>query len=160
MEAYRRHMHITMTAVPSCLRRLPGALEQLWLQPITMNQVNKEAKILYFLHKMIVCNGGFDDIWRMAAAKAQSLGIGKANQRLQFAQLKGMAEGLSFGLRNAGFQVSKCLPFGPVEKVIPYLLRRAEENRGLLSASTVDRQLMSMELKRRLKGAILGREIN
>ncbi|XP_043703346.1 proline dehydrogenase 2, mitochondrial-like [Telopea speciosissima] len=97
---------------------------------------------------------------RMAAAKAQSLGIGKANHRLQFAQLKGMAEGLSFGLRNAGFQVSKCLPFGPVEKVIPYLLRRAEENRGLLSSSTLDRQLMSMELKRRLKVAILGREID
>ncbi|KAJ4960899.1 hypothetical protein NE237_020809 [Protea cynaroides] len=96
---------------------------------------------------------------RMAATKAQSIGIGKANQRLQFAQLKGMADGLSFGLRNAGFQVSKYLPFGPVEKVMPYLLRRAEENRGLLSASTLDRQLMSMELKRRLKVAIVGGEM-
>ncbi|KAF8399201.1 hypothetical protein HHK36_015066 [Tetracentron sinense] len=95
---------------------------------------------------------------RVAAAKAQALGIGKGNQKLQFAQLKGMAEGLSFGLRNAGFQVSKYLPFGPVEKVIPYLLRRAEENRGLLSASTLDRQLMRRELKRRLKATILGSE--
>ncbi|XP_043700625.1 proline dehydrogenase 2, mitochondrial-like [Telopea speciosissima] len=96
---------------------------------------------------------------RVAAAKAQSLGIGKANQKVQFAQLKGMAESLSFGLRNAGFQVSKYLAFGPVEKVIPFLLRRAEENKGLLSSSTLDRQLMSMELKRRLKVAILGKDM-
>lgn len=78
----------------------------------------------------------------MAAAKAHDMGIGKVNQRLEFAQLYGMSESLSFGLRNAGFQVSKYMPFGPIDKVMPYLLRRAEENRGLLSASTVDRQLM------------------
>lgn len=60
-----------------------------------------------------------------------------------------MAEGLSFGLRNAGFQVSKYLPFGPVEQVMPYLIRRAEENRGLLSTSAFDRQLMRKELIRR-----------
>ncbi|XP_010261927.1 PREDICTED: proline dehydrogenase 2, mitochondrial-like [Nelumbo nucifera] len=96
----------------------------------------------------------------VAARKAQALGIGKGNQKLQFAQLKGMAEGLSYGLRNAGFQVSKYLPFGPVEKVIPYLLRRAEENRGLLSSSTMDRNLMRNELKRRLKAAIRGGQVD
>ncbi|GMP30872.1 hypothetical protein CsSME_00005332 [Camellia sinensis var. sinensis] len=91
----------------------------------------------------------------MAAAKARELQIGKENQRLQFAQLYGMSDSLSFGLRNAGFQVSKYMPFGPVELIIPYLLRRAEENRGLLSASALDRQLLRKELKRRLKAAIL-----
>lgn len=78
----------------------------------------------------------------MAAAKAEELGIGKEEQKLQFAQLMGMADGLSLGLRNAGFQVSKYLPFGPVEQVMPYLLRRAEENRGLISTSSVDRELI------------------
>lgn len=91
----------------------------------------------------------------MAAAKARELQIGKENRRLQFAQLYGMSDSLSFGLRNAGFQVSKYMPFGPVELIIPYLLRRAEENRGLLSASALDRQLLRKELKRRLKAAIL-----
>lgn len=81
-------------------------------------------------------------IGKVAAAKVEELRIGKGNQKLQFSQLKGMADALSLGLRNAGFNVSKYLPFGPVEKVIPYLLRRAEENRGLLSASTLDRQLI------------------
>ncbi|XP_052205600.1 proline dehydrogenase 2, mitochondrial-like [Diospyros lotus] len=90
-----------------------------------------------------------------AATKARDLGIGKGNPKLQFAQLYGMADSLSFGLRNAGFQVSKYMPFGPLELVMPYLLRRAEENRGLLSASTLDRQLIRKEVTRRLQAAVL-----
>ncbi|KAF2313730.1 hypothetical protein GH714_013014 [Hevea brasiliensis] len=92
---------------------------------------------------------------RLAAKKAEDLGIAYWNKKLEFAQLYGMAEALSFGLRNAGFQVSKYMPFGPVETAIPYLLRRAEENRGLLSASGLDRELTRKELGRRLKAAIL-----
>jgi len=75
-------------------------------------------------------------------AKAHELGVGKVKQKLEFAQLYGMSEALSYGISNAGFQVSKYMPFGPVEMVMPYLLRRAEENRGLLAASGFDRQLM------------------
>ncbi|KAI3929896.1 hypothetical protein MKW98_004050 [Papaver atlanticum] len=89
----------------------------------------------------------------VAAAKAQELGLGKSNPKLQFAQLKGMADGLSFALKNAGFQVSKYLPYGPVDMVIPYLLRRAEENRGMLSTSTIDRELMKHEVLRRFKAS-------
>ncbi|XVE71985.1 hypothetical protein DITRI_Ditri11bG0002100 [Diplodiscus trichospermus] len=88
---------------------------------------------------------------QLAASKARDLGIQKGNQKLEFAQLYGMSEALSFGLRNAGFQVSKYLPYGPIDMVMPYLLRRAEENRGLLSASGIDRELMGKELKRRIK---------
>ncbi|XP_057769884.1 proline dehydrogenase 2, mitochondrial-like [Salvia miltiorrhiza] len=88
---------------------------------------------------------------KMAAAKAVDLGIDKGSERLHFAQLYGMADPLSFGLRNAGYRVSKYLPYGRVEQIIPYLLRRAEENRGLLSASSFDRALMRNELIRRLK---------
>ncbi|KAH9625244.1 hypothetical protein KSS87_016281 [Heliosperma pusillum] len=91
------------------------------------------------------------DSGKLAATKARELGIEEKSERLQFAQLYGMSEAFSYGLANAGFQVSKYLTFGPVDEVIPYLLRRAEENRGLLSSSTLDKQLMWMELKRRLK---------
>lgn len=76
------------------------------------------------------------------ATKAEELGIRKQDDNLQFAQLMGMAAGLSLGLRNAGFNVSKYLPFGPVDQVLPYLLRRAEENRGLLSGNNLDIELM------------------
>ncbi|KAL1563218.1 proline dehydrogenase 2, mitochondrial-like isoform X1 [Salvia divinorum] len=87
---------------------------------------------------------------KLAAAKVASLGMKKDNEKLQFAQLYGMAEALSFGLRNAGFKVSKYLPYGPVEHIVPYLLRRAEENRGFVSTAALDRQLMRKELLRRL----------
>ncbi|KAI6670464.1 hypothetical protein NL676_005349 [Syzygium grande] len=92
---------------------------------------------------------------KLAAAKARDLGVGNGNRKLEFAQLYGMADSFSFGLRNAGFQVSKYMPFGTVDMVMPYLLRRAEENQGMLSASTLDRQLTRKELWRRLKAAIL-----
>ncbi|KAJ1296340.1 hypothetical protein BS78_01G293100 [Paspalum vaginatum] len=95
---------------------------------------------------------------QLAAARAQELGIPRGDRNLQFAQLMGMADGLSLSLRNAGFQVSKYLPYGPVEQIIPYLIRRAEENRGLLSASSFDRQLLRKELVRRVKTAVVGRE--
>ncbi|KAF5769794.1 putative proline dehydrogenase [Helianthus annuus] len=79
---------------------------------------------------------------KMAARKARDLGIGKDSDKLEFASLYGMADAMSFGLRNAGFGVSKYLPFGPVSEIMPYLLRRAEENKGLLSSSNLDRHLM------------------
>lgn len=90
---------------------------------------------------------------KLAAKKARELGIGNG-QKLEFAQLYGMSEALSLSLKNAGFQVSKYMPFGPIDTVIPYLLRRAEENRGLLSTSSLDRELFGKELYRRLKAAI------
>lgn len=90
------------------------------------------------------------DSGRAAAVKAESLGLLKGNPHLQFAQLKGMADGLSLSLVHAGFQVSKYLPFGPVEHVMPYLIRRAEENRGLLGNTLVDRSRIRQELRRRL----------
>ncbi|WVZ15440.1 hypothetical protein V8G54_013006 [Vigna mungo] len=91
---------------------------------------------------------------KLAVAKAHELGVGKVKNKLEFAQLYGMAEALSYGLSNAGFQVSKYMTFGPVEMVMPFLLRRAEENRGLLAASGFDRRLMRKELVRRLKAAV------
>lgn len=95
-----------------------------------------DAKKLVMIHIHNIHAG------KMAASRAVDLGIEKDNENLQFAQLFGMSEALSFGLRNAGFRVSKYLPFGPVDQIMPYLLRRAEENRGLLSTSALDRRLM------------------
>ncbi|KAI7727713.1 hypothetical protein M8C21_008346 [Ambrosia artemisiifolia] len=88
---------------------------------------------------------------KLAAQKAREYGITKDSQKLEFASLYGMSEAMTFGLRNAGFGVSKYLPFGPIDQVMPYLLRRAEENKGLLSSSNLDRKLMTKELRRRMK---------
>ncbi|XP_014506847.1 proline dehydrogenase 2, mitochondrial-like [Vigna radiata var. radiata] len=91
---------------------------------------------------------------KLAVEKAHELGVEKVNQKLEFAQLYGMSEALSYGLSNAGFRVSKYMPFGPVEMTMPYLIRRAEENRGVLAASGFDRQLTRKELARRLKALV------
>ncbi|CAH9088743.1 unnamed protein product [Cuscuta epithymum] len=92
---------------------------------------------------------------KMAATKVTDLGMRKDSLKVQFGQLYGMSDALSYSLRNAGFQVSKYLPFGPVDEIMPYLMRRGEENRGVLSASSLDRQLMRNEVKRRLLSTIL-----
>lgn len=90
------------------------------------------------------------DSGRAAAAKAFELGITNRDSRLQFGQLKGMAEGLSLGLVRAGFRVSKYLAYGPVEHLVPYLIRRAEENKGVVRNTLVERRCIRQELIRRL----------
>ncbi|CAH1420870.1 unnamed protein product [Lactuca virosa] len=94
----------------------------------------------------------------LAAKKAREYAIGKDSGKLEFASLYGMADAMTFALRNAGFPVSKYLPFGPVDQIMPYLLRRAEENKGMLSSSALDRQLMMKELKRRMKAYFTEKE--
>lgn len=88
---------------------------------------------------------------RAAAAKVQELGLSRGNPRVQFGQLKGMADVLSLSLVHAGFRVSKVLPFGSVADFIPFIVRRAEENRGLLGNTVIDRQFLRAELRRRLQ---------
>ncbi|XP_010436779.1 PREDICTED: proline dehydrogenase 2, mitochondrial-like, partial [Camelina sativa] len=92
------------------------------------------------------------DSGKLGARKASELGIDKENGKIEFAQLYGMSDALSFGLKRAGFNVSKYMPYGPVDTAVPYLIRRAYENRGMMSTGSLDRQLMRMELKRRLMG--------
>ena len=54
--------------------------------------------------------------------------ISKGDTRIFFAQLLGMSDHISFNLSNAGFNVAKYVPLDPVKEVMPYLLRRADEN--------------------------------
>lgn len=74
----------------------------------------------------------------------------KANDsRVWFAQLYGMSDNISFNLAKAGYNVTKYLPYGPVKSVMPYLLRRAEENTSVAGQSSRELTLIRKELKRR-----------
>jgi proline dehydrogenase len=71
------------------------------------------------------------------------------DSRVWFAQLMGMSDNISFNLANAGYNVAKYVPYGPVELVMPYLIRRAEENTSVAGQSSRELTLIRKELKRR-----------
>lgn len=68
---------------------------------------------------------------------------------VSFGQLYGMSDNLSFNLANAGYNVSKYLPYGPVSDVMPYLMRRANENTSIAGQTSRELRLIQAELQRR-----------
>ena len=68
---------------------------------------------------------------------------------VSFSQLYGMSDNITFNLAHAGCNVSKYLPFGPVEEVIPYLMRRAQENTSVEGQTSRELGLIKKEVKRR-----------
>lgn len=76
-------------------------------------------------------------------------GMKNDDKRVWFAQLYGMSDTISFNLAKAGYNVAKYVPYGPVESVIPYLMRRAEENTSVAGQSSRELMLIRKELKRR-----------
>jgi proline dehydrogenase len=79
----------------------------------------------------------------------EKISIPKDDPRIYFAQLYGMSDNISYNLAHAGYNVAKYVPYGPVEAVIPYLLRRAEENTAIAGQSSREYNLVRKELARR-----------
>ena len=79
----------------------------------------------------------------------QEAGLLPGDERIWFAQLYGMSDNLSYNLAHAGYNVAKYLPYGPVESVMPYLLRRANENTAIAGQSSREFLLVRRELRRR-----------
>lgn len=71
------------------------------------------------------------------------------HSNIYFSQLLGMSDNLSFNLSNAGYNVAKYVPYGPVKAVLPYLFRRAEENTAIAGQMGRELKLISSEIKRR-----------
>ncbi|WP_162055604.1 proline dehydrogenase family protein [Pontibacter pamirensis] len=76
-------------------------------------------------------------------------GIAPDDERVYFSQLYGMSDNLSYNLAKAGYNVAKYVPYGPVEAVMPYLLRRANENTAIAGQSSREFNLIKKEMDRR-----------
>jgi len=79
----------------------------------------------------------------------QELHIEKKDTRIWFGQLYGMSDNISYNLSANGYNNAKYLPYGPVRDVMPYLIRRAEENTSVAGQTSRELKLISAERDRR-----------
>ena len=84
-----------------------------------------------------------------AAETMQQKGLQPNHHHVYFSQLFGMSDNITFNLADAGFNVCKYLPYGPVKDVVPYLMRRAQENTSVAGQTGRELGLIRREMKRR-----------
>ena len=75
--------------------------------------------------------------------------IPKNHSHVNFCQLYGMSDNITFNLAKAGYNVAKYLPYGPLKEVIPYLIRRAKENTSITGDMSRELQFITQEINRR-----------
>ena len=76
-------------------------------------------------------------------------GLQKSDKRVEFAQLLGMSDNLTYNLSFHGYSSSKYVPYGPIQTVFPYLTRRAEENSAIDQQTSREMDLLAFEISRR-----------
>jgi proline dehydrogenase len=84
-----------------------------------------------------------------AAQYMESHNIPPDHPHVWFSQLYGMSDNISFNLAHSGYLVAKYLPYGPVKDVVPYLMRRAQENTSVAGQTGRELSLIKRELRRR-----------
>ena len=92
-----------------------------------------------------------DSNYRLAAL-IDKKGLKHDDPRIFFAQLLGMSDNISFNLAHEGYNVTKYVPYACVKEVIPYLIRRAEENTSVAGQTTRELNMLRREMNRRKKG--------
>jgi proline dehydrogenase len=93
-----------------------------------------------------------------AVREMSRLGVPAHDGTVTFGQLYGMCDHVSLTLGQSGYEVYKYLPYGPINEVMPYLIRRANENRAMMKGADKYRKLISRELRRRAKSSFTRRE--
>lgn len=87
---------------------------------------------------------------RFAIDKMKEIGVQPEDKVICFGQLLGMCDYITFPLGQSGYSAYKYIPYGPVKEVLPYLSRRAQENKGILKKIKKEKRLLSQEILRRL----------
>jgi proline dehydrogenase len=113
----------------------------------THNQASVEHTLRRMRELQLVSNNSST---KSDAPKQSDVSSNFSSSGVSFGQLLGMSDHLSFPLGAHGYSVYKYLPYGKVSEVMPYLLRRAQENSSLLGGAVHERQLLAQEVKRRL----------
>ncbi|MBB6272529.1 proline dehydrogenase [Pedobacter cryoconitis] len=97
----------------------------------------------------VVCGTHNEASCRVLAELLDSHQIKHDHSHVYFAQLLGMSDNLSFNLSDAGYNVAKYVPYGPVKAVMPYLFRRAQENTSVAGQTSRELDLIAREKQRR-----------
>lgn len=112
-----------------------------------------DASILFcteHLDRIAICAGTHNENSSMKLAEImQKKNIEPLNKHVFFSQLLGMSDHISFNLANAGYNVAKYVPYGPVREVLPYLIRRAQENTSVKGQTGRELSLIIKEKERR-----------
>lgn len=123
-------------------------------------QLNKEATdkdfnaalefCLDHMNRIAMCCGTHNEESSLLLTKMmKERDIPADNPQIYFSQLLGMSDHISFNLSKANYNVAKYVPYGPVKEVMPYLIRRAEENTSVSGQTSRELNLIEEELERR-----------
>lgn len=135
------------------------AAEMEYKSPIHLSKVETDQDFDKAVHYAIenidilsICMGTHNEESCLLCIKLmEENGINKNDTRIWFAQLLGMSDNISYNLANAGFNVAKYVPYGPIESVMPYLFRRADENTSIAGQSSREFLLVKKERERRMR---------
>jgi proline dehydrogenase len=104
---------------------------------------------LQYIAVVIASHNEYSNLLGVKLLQKRSLPLN--HEHVHFSQLYGMSDNITFNLAKAGCSVSKYLPFGPIKDVIPYLMRRAQENSSVSGQTGRELGLIKKELERRAK---------
>ncbi len=136
------------------------ALELNYTSPINANKADSDAEYDNALHlclenmeDMAICAGSHNEkssllLTELMAQKK----IAPNDKRIYFSQLLGMSDHISYNLSQLNYNVAKYVPYGPIKEVMPYLIRRAQENTSVKGQTGRELSLIIKEKERRRQG--------
>lgn len=158
-EAKQEGFHIGMKIVRGAYMEKENdrAVEKGYKSPICPSKeatdINYDAAIVYMMDhidRMAIFAGTHNEESTYYLMQLmEEKGISVDDSRIFFGQLYGMSDNISYNLAYNGFNVAKYLPFGPVKDVMPYLIRRAEENTSVAGQTSRELKMLKKERKRR-----------
>lgn len=133
------------------------AAELNYVSPIQPDKVSCDtdynAALTYMMERLdvftICCGTHNEDSSLLLTQLMKEKGLEKNDPRVYYSQLLGMSDHISFNLAHHKYNVAKYVPYGPIKEVLPYLLRRADENTSVAGQTGRELTLISKEIKRR-----------